>query len=86
MKRLNKFARAVQRDMDKIGDAIRAVLPEGACFALFVTDGEGEQAGMVANVDRDTILMLVHNWVETHIDGEIMSMGTPVDDLPERPN
>lgn len=63
----NAFVSAVNNSMEKIGDAIRDALPEGACYALFTTDGEGEQAAMVANIPRVAIVALVEQWQHNYV-------------------
>lgn len=65
------FIQRFNDDFQLICDALKAVLPEGACFALFVTSMEGVQAVMVANISKDDVLGLVGKWVEKNFEGEV---------------
>jgi hypothetical protein len=70
------FIQRFNDDFQLIGDALKAVLPEGACFALFVTSMEGVQAGMLANISKDDVLGLVGKWVEKNFEGDVHELPT----------
>jgi hypothetical protein len=61
--RNSPFVKAIIADRDNIGDKIRAAIPEGAVFALFVAGDDFEQAALIANIPPEDVSAIVGEWL-----------------------